>query len=311
MSRKFKKGFEKKPWVKPETKNSVIAIILIGIAVILFLASAEKAGPAGDIIYKIFSGAFGIGYYLLPISALLISVAFLFSSHKNLFGVTLIGAALFLTASLGLIDILFPEKAGLVGVVIGSTESLLGYTGSLILSATLVVSGLLLSLNASIRFGERKKEDLATIKNSGDEEKPLIIKSPEPIPAPAATENKIAKKAEGKEKEQDTDEEELIPKLKIKPGSFGSYTPPPLSLLKSTVEKPTPGDLRANANIIKRTLESFGIPVEMGEINIGPKVTRYTLKPAEGMKLSRIIALHSDMALALAAHPIRIEAPIP
>ncbi len=90
-----------------------------------------------------------------------------------------------------------------------------------------------------------------------------------------------------------------------------NYVPPPLDLLKSSIEKPTTGDLRANANIIKRTLESFGIPVEMGEINIGPKVTRYTLKPAEGVKISRITALGQDLALALAAHPIRIEAPIP
>jgi S-DNA-T family DNA segregation ATPase FtsK/SpoIIIE len=49
----------------------------------------------------------------------------------------------------------------------------------------------------------------------------------------------------------------------------------------------------------------------MGEINVGPTVTRYTLKPADGIKLSRITALHQDLALALAAHPIRIEAPIP
>ena len=81
--------------------------------------------------------------------------------------------------------------------------------------------------------------------------------------------------------------------------------------MQSGTEHPTTGDLRANANIIKRTLEGFGIPVEMGEINIGPKVTRYTLKPAEGMKLSRIVALNQDLSLALAAHPIRIEAPIP
>ena len=89
------------------------------------------------------------------------------------------------------------------------------------------------------------------------------------------------------------------------------YNPPPLDLLRSSVEKPNAGDLRANANIIKRTLESFGIPVEMGEINIGPKITRYTLRPAEGVKLSRIIALNQDLAMALASHPIRIEAPIP
>ncbi|MEK7187868.1 MAG: DNA translocase FtsK, partial [Patescibacteria group bacterium] len=92
---------------------------------------------------------------------------------------------------------------------------------------------------------------------------------------------------------------------------FANYTPPSLELLNSQTEKPTTGDLRANANIIKRTLESFGIAVEMGEINIGPKVTRYTLKPAEGVKLSRITALSQDLALSLAAHPIRIEAPIP
>lgn len=89
------------------------------------------------------------------------------------------------------------------------------------------------------------------------------------------------------------------------------YVAPPLALLKSSIEKPTAGDLRANANIIKRTLDGFGIAVEMGEISIGPKVTRYTLKPAEGVKLTRITALNQDLALALAAHPIRIEAPIP
>jgi S-DNA-T family DNA segregation ATPase FtsK/SpoIIIE len=49
----------------------------------------------------------------------------------------------------------------------------------------------------------------------------------------------------------------------------------------------------------------------MDEISIGPSVTRYALKPAEGVKLSKIVALNNDLALALAAHPIRIEAPIP
>ena len=75
--------------------------------------------------------------------------------------------------------------------------------------------------------------------------------------------------------------------------------------------KPETGDIKANANIIKRTLQNFGINVEMDEISIGPSVTRYALKPAEGVKLSKIVALNNDLALALAAHPIRIEAPIP
>jgi len=49
----------------------------------------------------------------------------------------------------------------------------------------------------------------------------------------------------------------------------------------------------------------------MKEINVGPTVTQYTLKPSEGIKLSRIVALQNDLALSLATHPIRIEAPIP
>ena len=85
----------------------------------------------------------------------------------------------------------------------------------------------------------------------------------------------------------------------------------PLNLLNGRVGKPTSGDIKANTIIIQKTLENFGIPVEMGEVSVGPTVTQYTLKPAEGIKLSRITALNNDLSLAMAAHPIRIEAPIP
>ena len=93
--------------------------------------------------------------------------------------------------------------------------------------------------------------------------------------------------------------------------SHNEFVPLPLSLLEGDKGKPGVGDIKANANIIKRTLQNFGISVEMDEVSIGPSITRYALKPAEGVKLSRILTLHNDLALALAAHPIRIEAPIP
>ncbi len=89
------------------------------------------------------------------------------------------------------------------------------------------------------------------------------------------------------------------------------YTLPSLDMLEVESTKPVAGDIKVQANTIKRTLEHFGIPVEMGEVNIGSSVTRYAVKPAEGVKLSKIVNLHNDLALALAAHPIRIEAPIP
>ncbi len=99
--------------------------------------------------------------------------------------------------------------------------------------------------------------------------------------------------------------------ISTKRPTFGTYTPPPLSLLENDRGKANVGDVKANANIIRRTLANFGIEVEMDEVTIGPTVTRYALKPAQGVKLSRIVGLQSDLALSLAAHPIRIEAPIP
>lgn len=85
----------------------------------------------------------------------------------------------------------------------------------------------------------------------------------------------------------------------------------PLELLSEKSSLPTSGDIRANKMIIQKTLENFNIPCEMGEVQVGPTVTQYTLKPTEGIRLSQIVSLNNDLALALASHPIRIEAPIP
>ena len=85
----------------------------------------------------------------------------------------------------------------------------------------------------------------------------------------------------------------------------------PVELLNHKAGQAVGGDTNASALRIKKTLENFGIPVEMGETKVGPTVTQYTFKPAEGVKLSKITTLSNDLSLALAAHPIRIEAPIP
>lgn len=90
-----------------------------------------------------------------------------------------------------------------------------------------------------------------------------------------------------------------------------NYSLPPTDLLDFEKGAPSAGDIKVYAEIVKKTLANFGIAVEMAEVNIGPAVTQYAFKPAEGVKLSRITALQNDLSLALAAHPIRIEAPIP
>ena len=70
-------------------------------------------------------------------------------------------------------------------------------------------------------------------------------------------------------------------------------------------------ELRATAMKLQETLESFGVRVKMGDISLGPSVTRYELIPEQGVKVSRITSLSDDIKLSLAASDIRIEAPIP
>jgi S-DNA-T family DNA segregation ATPase FtsK/SpoIIIE len=89
---------------------------------------------------------------------------------------------------------------------------------------------------------------------------------------------------------------------------------PPLSLLADEFGgKADRGDVKANADVIEKTLDSFGISARVAEVNGGPAVTQYALEVALGTKLSKITGLSNDLALALAAPTgqIRIEAPIP
>lgn len=109
-------------------------------------------------------------------------------------------------------------------------------------------------------------------------------------------------KAKQNTQEELPDQDLKIPSIKIDI---------PLDLLKNPTGKPTSGDIKNNIYIIKKTFENFGIPVLMGDVQVGPTVTQYSFKPAKGVKVARIKSLKNDLALSLAAHPIRIEAPIP
>mgnify|MGYP001562689889 FL=1 len=300
---------EREPKIGLETRKSIAAVLMIGLAVLLLLAKLGKAGPIGEIVHNGLDSFFGWGYYLLPLMSVVVALVFLIGQKQKFLGTTFIGALFVVIFGLELIDIVFPEHGGMVGNILGLVERPFGYTGGLVLTSVFILTSLLVTLNAKIKIIAKQKLE------PEEEEK---IEEPEKL---------IVNTSEGKKdlKEVERKEKAVEKKEKDKPSEFDfkvrdrskavvhdkNYSAPPLSLLKSSVEKPMSGDLRANANTIKRTLESFGIPVEMGEISIGPKVTRYTLKPAEGIKLTRITALNQDLALALAAHPIRIEAPIP
>ncbi len=86
---------------------------------------------------------------------------------------------------------------------------------------------------------------------------------------------------------------------------------PPITLLDQKQDKADAGDVAGNAQTIQNTLANFNISVEMEGANVGPRVTQFTLKPSTGVKLTKIVNLETNLALDLAAHSIRIEAPIP
>jgi S-DNA-T family DNA segregation ATPase FtsK/SpoIIIE len=86
---------------------------------------------------------------------------------------------------------------------------------------------------------------------------------------------------------------------------------PSVDLLEKKQRPADAGDVQHNADVIRETLSEFNINVEMEDANIGPKVTQYTLRPPSGVKLARITALETNIALNLAAQSLRMEAPIP
>jgi S-DNA-T family DNA segregation ATPase FtsK/SpoIIIE len=328
MARNKDRKKERNLWgnIKTETVQAVLAIISFILALLALLASLGKAGPVGSYIYAALDTLLGVGYFLLPILFLMLGGSFLRGLEKRFEASKIVGSLLFFISALGLIDMFPGGHGGILGHFISSPLiRLFGpYATALLLVAGVAISILIIFEThftlESLMFWKKFGADAKTDKKSSevsDKEAEKILEAVEGAALAAAIEEKKReKKAQpvkaGSALEDDGMFAATVPgKARRETASGRPFVPPPLSLLEKDSGKPETGDIKANANIIKRTLQNFGIDVEMDEISIGPSVTRYALKPAEGVKLSKIVALNNDLALALAAHPIRIEAPIP
>lgn len=316
MARKGKKN-DRPPLLREETLQGVFAVLFFAIGLVLIFSAFGKAGEGGKKIYEWLIRFVGVGFYLLSILAFFLSAGFLRALH-GLFPVKkTAGAFILFLSALGIIELIFPTEGGFLGKVLASPLVRLFevYTSLVILAAFFIIS-LLIMFEASIPLDVLKSGWRGLLRKRGD----AGVSNLE-------TDTTLSEDDSDDEAEEDVPEEETREKKpKIHDGNEGlpavpiairakysskAYTPPPLTLLEVDKGKPGVGDIKANANIIKRTLQNFGIEVEMDEISIGPTVTRYALKPAESVRLSKIVALQRELELALAAHPIRIEAPIP
>lgn len=121
------------------------------------------------------------------------------------------------------------------------------------------------------------------------------------------------RKVEKKETKTETEMETIEP-LPMTEMENASYLLPPLNLLKEPVKHQQQAEksaIQATVRKLERTFISFGVKAKVTKVHVGPAVTKYEIYPEAGVKVSKIVNLHDDLALALAAKDIRIEAPIP
>ena len=322
--------------------REVGAVVYIGLAVIFYLVISGSAGVVGNFLNQYLRLIFGVGTFALPVLFLLLGLT-LFFSHRIKFDATrYLGIILLIFSGLGIVHM----RAD-VNSMLDNVEQFGGYTGFLssvllrifisdigakvVLVAMLVIAVLItfeisikniltffipkrsikISTKKSIRSKLKLSKDgeLNIVKPNLNQEKKEELKKEnaevetKPIPEPAV--KVTIKKPKDAAKKSN---------IKVKDDiDYSGWEFPSVNLLSSATSQVLVSDkiLKGNAEKIRDKLGQFGIDVQMKDVNIGPSVMQYTLRPYEGIKLNKITALKNDIALALAAKSIRIEAPIP
>lgn len=302
--------------LSPHAKQAIGAVCFGTLAIFFLFSLFESAGPLGDYTSLALKFLFGSGAWLAPAACLLYIYVLLNPLEDDTLSTSkVIGAALIFITTLGGLELYHENLGGITGLTAAwPLQYLMGTTVAAILVFGAFLIGIFLTFNTGLklpRFFSERDDELY------DEE--LDIELPE---------EEYEEESEEDGEEESEEEQEAtgvfaaakkaasaVTKTKttdIVVKSFsGTFVPPSLSLLNKEKGKAQIGDVKANANTIKRTLREFGISVEMDAVESGPTITRYALKPAQGVRIARIAGLQQELQLALRASSIRIEAPIP
>ena len=333
MSRKSTPARKIRAKKKEEKEYAILlryasAIVLVASGALLLLSLFGAAGPVGSALFTASYAIIGIGTFLLPIA--LIAVGLYAGFGRPTMDPLTASGSLLISVSVLAFAGLFPSASfgGEAGHWFGNMLSgFFGFWGAFVLLIAIIAVGvaivsdieaLAMLLGENIfalwdRFTAWRALRKELSKNHEDDFDDLDAVG---LPDQGVPEEAVP------DIEDTEDEREHEPVITVFNRATGhanngivnfdaEYDPPPLSILGADKGKPGTGDIKANANIIKRTFQNFGIHLEMDEVSVGPTVTRYAVKPAEGVRLSKIVSLASNLELALAAHPVRIEAPIP
>ncbi|MBP6857985.1 MAG: hypothetical protein KBC11_02205 [Candidatus Pacebacteria bacterium] len=311
-----KQSSKKRSQKTGQTNHVVLGLVLLLVSLVSFGGMFGAAGIGGFMLWKGAEMLLGAGALMVPVSLLVGGI--LIIRKKSLLATTRewFGSIVGVLSLIGLLSVFnTSSNGGFIGSLIAFPFVTLFDTGFSALILTIV------SFGSLIIFFDRTPNLFPHFLNIWEKIKSLFQKKPKELVEEdvygvqeveieeIVEEKEIQKSVKTEAKISNGEDEFAIAMPKRRSNS--NYVPPPISILERDSGKANVGDVKANANVIKRTLAEFGIEVEMDEITIGPTVTRYALKPAQGVKLTKIVGLQNDLALSLAAHPIRIEAPIP
>ncbi len=300
------------------------AIVMILLAAFLLLGGFGTGGPLPKTMFHGAYWTFGWAAFAAPIILIFWGVLKFVSDDRQIPLVKLVSSLAFIILLASWFHVAFVAHdslgswtgghGGQVGALIGgSTLSVLDKLPAAIMFFVLALLAFFLAANISpkvllrlgdpFRRGDKEDTDLGELKKQAGEHsftmnEGVPVEHRKGMP-PVGLKNSAQKLAPAQDHSA------------LTAASDPSWKFPGVDLLNQKQDKADAGDVEGNADIIKESLANFNIEVEMEGANIGPRVTQFTLKPQTGIKLTKITALENNLALDLAAHSIRIEAPIP
>jgi S-DNA-T family DNA segregation ATPase FtsK/SpoIIIE len=301
-----------RPQLNEGVAREIIAVVLVALALILTFAMFNFGGSLATGLFGGLRLIIGYSAYLLPIIFVLLAFMLFQPDRYEVKAHNYIGFLGFVVSLSTLLHIAVDPTQASEFAQQGNGGGLTGYglsslflmilnvpASAIILIALLVI---FVIVAANTRLSELVSSVMSLFKRepTGDE---ITVNQPgAEVPKLEIRGTIGGGGAKKKEKE---------PEVALTAVADPDWTPPSMDLLKKASSSPDAGNIKENAGIIQNTLSSFGIEAAMGEVNVGPTVTQYTLKPAAGVKLNKITGLEHNLALALAAPAIRVEAPIP
>ncbi len=299
--------------------RQVGAVLMIAVAVVLVATWFSSGNTVFAEIHKVAKSLIGLGAYLVPVLLVYLAVKIFRAENNRLSLAVWIASLLMILWIAGIAGIPTlgqPEPTGgSVGALMNGLVTQIMAPGMavfiyLVLAFITALFILQVSPAAVFRaikeaFGKSNKEEDKNAEvvaaASGSEKSGRFKINPGVSVADTPKKREVASEVK----------KPSAPEMALVSVSDPNWKMPPVNLLEKKQSPADPGDIQQNAGIIQNTLAEFGINVEMEEANIGPKVTQYTLKPPQGMSLSKIVARDKELALNLAVDKIRVEAPIP